>query len=742
MTAVDQWLRGERAVGRPMDRVDGPEKVTGTARYPSEFGFDDLAYAVVVQSTVAAGRIAAIDAGAAEAEPGVLAVISHANAGALRQAPASVLGPAAPPPLRDPQVRHHGQHVAVVVAETLEQATAAAALVRVEYQVDEPLLRLDEPRAERFTHPEVPDLDRGDVAIGLAAADARVEATYTTPAEHHNPMALFATTAVWDGDSLTVHDTTQWPRNVRTVLAATFGLPEERVRVVAPFVGGAFGAGLRAWPHVVLAALAARRVDRPVKLVLTRAQMFTSVGYRPPTVQRVRLGATRAGELTAISHEVTEPTAIGDDHRENPIRATPVLYACPNVSTRFRQVRLNVPTPTWMRGPGESQGVFALECALDELAVTLGVDPVELRLRNLPERNPQTGRIWSSNALRACYERGAERFGWRARSPRPGSMRDGRELIGWGVASAYYPYVHRPAEASARVTADGRAVVASSTTDIGTGTATVMTQIAADALGLPPGRVRFELGDSDLPPAPQQGGSGTTAAVGTAVTAAGRALLVAFLELIHDDPDSPLRGATLDEVAVVDGRISLLADAARGESYADILRRHRRDELAVTGHGAPRRDAPHLSPGIFGAKFAEVGVDTGLGVIRVRRVVSAIDGGRIVNEKTARSQIIGGTVGGIGMALLEETLTDPASGRVVNATYADYLVPVNADVADLEVLFVGEPDPMNPVGAKGVAEIAIVGVAPAIANAVFHATGRRIRALPITLERLLPAAQA
>ncbi len=693
MTAVVP-LRRDQAIGRPMDRVDGPEKVTGRARYPAEFGFDDLAYGVVVQSTVAAGRITGIDTRAAEAEPGVLAVISHANAPALQPAPPSVMGPSAPPALQDREVRHHGQHVAVVVAETLEQATAAAALVRVEYQVDEPLLSLDDPRAQTIT-------------------------------------------AIWDGDSLTVHDTTQWPGNVRTVLAATFGLPEAQVRVVVPFVGGAFGAGLRAWPHVVLAALAARQVDRPVKLALTRAQMFTSVGYRPATVQRVRLAASRTGGLAAISHEVTEPTAIGDDHRENPVRATPVLYACPSMTTRFRQVRLNVPTPTWMRGPGEAQGVFALECAMDELAVTLDIDPVELRLRNLPDRHPQTGQVWASNGLRACYERGATRFGWAARSPQPGSMRDGRHLIGWGMASAYYPYVHRPAEASARITADGRAVVGSATTDIGTGTGTVMTQIAADALGLPTERVRSELGDTDLPPAPQQGGSGTTAAVGTAVTAAARALVQAFLDLVHDDPDSPLRGSQLADVTVAEGRISRADDPRRGESYTDILRRHQRGELAAHGYGTPRQDAAHLAPGIFGAKFVEVRIDSDLGVISVQRVVAAIDGGRIVNGKTAASQIIGGTVGGIGMALLEETLTDPTTGRIVNATYADYLVPVNADVASIDVLFVGDPDPMNPVGAKGVAEIAIVGVAPAIANAIHHATGRRARSLPITLDRLL-----
>jgi xanthine dehydrogenase YagR molybdenum-binding subunit len=707
MTAVAE---AAELVGAGVDRVDGPAKVTGAAQYPADFGFDNLAHAVLVQSTVAAGRIQRMDTAAAEAAPGVLAVITHRNAPRLARAP-SGLGPGPPAPLQDDRVLHHGQHIAVVVAQTLEQATAAARLVETDYETSEPLLDLDDPRAERVENASGRDVSRGDVAAGLAAAEVVVAATYTTPTQTNNPLGLFATLAYWDGDALTVHDSTQGPAFVRTALAVTFGLPETSVRVLAPFVGGAFGAGLRTWPHVVLAALAARTVSRPVKLVLSRAQMFTSVGYRPRTVQQVKLGAGRTGELIAIDHEGIEPAALEDDFAESLTRATAVLYRCPNVSGRTRQVRLNVACPTWMRGPGEAPGVFALECALDELACELGMDPVELRLRNYAEVHPQTGRPWSSKALRACYEQGAERFGWARRAPRPRSMRSGRLLVGYGMASAYYGYVQAPCQARASLGLDGVAVVRSAATDIGPGTYTVMTQVAADALGLPLERVRFQLGDSTMPPAPLQGGSGLTAALGSAVDAACRQLRQAFAELAAPGP-------------------------VTAETYTAILARHGLAELSTDGASARRRDTD-AEPGIFAAKFAEVQVDPDLGLVRVTRFVAAVDGGRILNPKTAASQIIGGTAGGIGMALLEQTVTDPGTGRIANATFGDYLVAVNADVPDIDVLFVGEPDPINPIGVKGIGEVAIVGVAPAIANAVYHATGRRIRSLPITAEQLL-----
>jgi xanthine dehydrogenase YagR molybdenum-binding subunit len=724
-----------RLVGAGVDRVDGPAKVTGAAPYPADFGFANLAHAVLVQSGVAAGRIVRLATSRAEASPGVLTVITHRNAPRLARAPGG-LGIGPPPPLQDDRIVHHGQHIAVVVAETLEQAAAAARLVEAEYETAEPLLDAADPRAEQVANPSGRDVSRGDVAAAMAAAEVIVDATYTTPVQTNNPLGLFASTAYWDGDLLTVHDSTQGPTFVRAALAGAFGVPEGAVRVLAPFVGGAFGAGLRTWPHVVLAALAARMVDRPVKLVLSRAQMFTSVGYRPPTVQHLRIGARRAGELVAIDHEGIEPTALEDEYAESLTRGTSVLYDCPHLSGRTRQVRLNVACPTWMRGPGESPGVYALECALDELAWELGLDPVELRLRNYAEAHPQTGLPWASKALRACYEQGAERFGWARRAPEPRSMRHGGLLVGYGMASAYYGYVQVPCQARASLGRDGVAFVRSAATDIGPGTYTVMTQVAAGTLGLPLDRVRFELGDSSMPPAPLQGGSGLTAALGSAVHDACQQLLRAFVELAAGDAESPLRGCLVSDVTAADGRISPAHAAGPGETYTAILARHGLDELSADGASARRRDLD-AEPGIFAAKFAEVEVDPDLGLVRVTRLVAAVDGGRILNEKTATSQIIGGTVGGIGMALLEETVSDPGTGRIANATLGDYLVAVNADVPDIDVIFVGEPDPMNPIGVKGIGEVAIVGVAPAIANAVFHATGRRIRSLPITPEHLL-----
>jgi xanthine dehydrogenase YagR molybdenum-binding subunit len=722
-------------VGPGVDRVDGPAKVTGAARYPADFGFANLAHAVLVQSTVAAGRIRRLATSRAEASPGVLTVITHRNAPRLARAP-NGLGIGPPPPLQDDRVVHHGQHIAVVVAETLEQAAAAARLVEAGYETAEPLLDASDPRAEQVVNASGRDASRGDVAAGMAAADVIVEATYTTPVQTNNPLGLFASTAYWDGDLLTVHDSTQGPMFVRAALAAAFGMPEGAVRVLAPFVGGAFGAGLRTWPHVVLAALAARMVDRPVKLVLSRAQMFTSVGHRPPTVQHLKIGAKRTGELVAIDHEGIEPTALEDEYAESLTRATSVLYDCPHLAGRTRQVRLNVACPTWMRGPGESPGVYALECALDEMAWELGLDPVELRLRNYAEVHPQTGLPWASKALRACYEQGAQRFGWARRTPEPRSMRNGRLLVGYGMASAYYGYVQVPCQARASLGQDGVALVRSAATDIGPGTYTVMTQVAADTLGLPLDRVRFELGDSTMPPAPLQGGSGLTAALGSAVHEACRQLLQTFVELAAGDAESPLRGCLVQDVTAANGRISPVHAARPGETYTAILARHELAELTADGASARRRDLD-AEPGIFAAKFAEVEVDPDLGLVRVTRLVAAVDGGRILNEKTATSQIIGGTAGGIGMALLEETVSDPGTGRIANATFSDYLVAVNADTPDIDVIFVGEPDPMNPIGVKGIGEVAIVGVAPAIANAVFHATGRRIRSLPITPEQLL-----
>jgi CO/xanthine dehydrogenase Mo-binding subunit len=732
-------IEAVRLIGPGVDRVDGPLKVTGSAPYPGDFSFANMAHAVLVRATVAAGRIRRIEVAAAEAAPGVLAVITHRNAPKLRRGPDTPVWRQPAPPLQDNRILHYGQYIGVVVAETAEQATAAARVIEVDYEPAEPLLDLNDPRAQVLTNPWGLDAHRGDVAAGLASADVTVEATYTTPDETNNPMGLFATVAFWDGDSLTVHDSNQWPHSFRATLAAAFGVPESGVRVLAPFVGGGFGAGLRVWPHVVLTALAARTVGRPVKLVLTRPQMFTGIGHRTRTVQHIRLGADRSGHLTALDHEAKASIAVEDETYEPVAADSATAYACPNVDTRDLQARLNIPDPTFMRAPGEAQGNFALESALDELAYAIGMDPLELRLRNYAEDHPQLGLPWSSKALRACYEQGAERFGWWARDPWPGSMRDGSWLVGYGMAGVSFFWIQMPCQARASIRRDGTAFVRSAATDIGTGTYTVMTQLSAELLGLRLDQVRFGLGDTDMPMAPPAGGSGLTAALGNAVQAACRKVIQAFLDTVADDPGSPLRGCRLDDVTVADGRIHRINEPARGEAYGDILARHGLGELTADGDSAPPKaqDVGMAPAGAFAARFVEVRVDPDLGLVQVARVVSAIDGGRILNEKTANSQIIGATVGGIGMALLEETVTDPATGRIANANLGDYLVPVNADVPYLEVLFVGEPDRFNPIGVKGVGEVGLVGMAAAIANAVFHATGRRIRSLPITIDRLL-----
>ncbi|GHO47512.1 xanthine dehydrogenase family protein molybdopterin-binding subunit [Ktedonospora formicarum] len=725
------------SVGQPVDRVDGLLKVTGQARYPAEFPFERMAHAVIVQSTIARGSIKTIETAAAEVAPGVLAVLTHLNAPRLHSSPPSfVVGTAPPPPLQDQHIFYHGQHIAVVVAETLEQATFAATLITVDYQEETPLLRLDDPRAQMLDN-AFPDVVRGEPETALATAPIRVEEMYTTPTQHHNPLAPAATIANWDGETLTLHDSTQGVYNTRAQLAMMLDLEITQVRVLASFIGGAFGSGLRPWPHVVLAAISARQVGRPVKLVLTREQMYTTTGYRPRSVQRVALGATREGQLLATIHEGTEPVAMNDDFREGLTRATALLYSSPHLRTAYRQVRLNVAVPTWMRGPGESTGLFALESALDELAYALDIDPLELRLRNDTPVHPQNGKPWSSRKLRECFELGSQAFGWERRPRAPRSLRDGHELIGWGVSGSYYPYNRQPAEAHVRLLADGSVLIQTSATDIGPGTATILAQIASDVLGLPLARIRCELGDSNFPASPHQGGSMLAASAGSAVHETAAMLLEQALELVQEDEDSPLCGASRKMVLTGDGYIALKSDLTRRESYTAILRRHGLDMLEATGQAAPGDEAQRFGTGIFGAKFAEVRVDAELGRIRVSRVLSVIAAGRILNQKTARSQVIGGTVGGIGMALLEQTCMDETTGRIVNANFADYAIPVHADIPPLEVLFVEEPDlELNPLGVKGVGEIAIVGIAPAIANAIYHATGRRVRDLPITMNKL------
>jgi CO/xanthine dehydrogenase Mo-binding subunit len=733
MTAAE----GNTIAGAGVDRVDGPVKVTGAAPYPSDFSFPGLAHAVLVQSTVAAGTVSRIDTGDAEAAPGVLTVVTHENAPALADGPMTPLGPSPPAPFRDNRILHHGQHVAIVVAEAREQATAAARSVRIEYQQSIPILGIENPDAAVLQNPWGLELQRGDVEAGLASAEVVYDETFSIAAETNNPMGLFATVACWEENRLTVHDCTQWPVMVRQALAAVFDLPESDVRVLVPYLGGGFGAGLRAWPHVILAALAARLVDRPVKVVLTRPQMFTSIGHRSQSRQRMRLGSTRDGRLVAIDHEGTSTLAAEDFNIDPITMLTGSAYACPNVATRDRLVRLNISSPGAMRGPGKVEGNFAIESALDELSYELGIDPIELRLRNYAEVHPQSGLPWSSNALRDCYRVGAERFGWRRRDPAVGSMREGHWLVGYGAAGVTFGSYQAPCQVRITLKQDGTGLVRSAATDIGTGTYTIATQLTAELLGLEIGRVRVEIGDSDLPPAPQSGGSGLAMSHSAAIHDAAGNLMQAILNLVVDDESSPLRGRRPAELGCADGRVHLVEDPAAGESYTEILARHALNEITADGRADLETGRGDSATSAFAAHFVELRIDKDLGVLRIARIVSAIDAGRVLNEKTARSQIIGGVVMGIGMATLEETIFDSATGRIANATFGDYLIPVNADVPDIDVVFVGEPDAFSPVGIKGLGEIGVVGVAAAVANAVYHATGRRFRSLPITIDQLL-----
>jgi xanthine dehydrogenase YagR molybdenum-binding subunit len=702
-------------IGQPVSRVDGRQKVTGAATYAAEFDAPNLAHAAIVRSTIANGRIASIDGAAAERAPGVVAVLTHRNAPKLAYRPHKAVVDADVGErlhvLQDDRVSHQGQPIALIIADTLEQAGHAATLVRVAYAPEtgttdvartEPVLPTPAQGGQQA------ETRRGDPEGALARAETKIDQTYVMPRENHNPIEMHATIAAWDGDRLILWDKTQWVHNVSDEIAAVFGIPAQNIRVVSPFVGGAFGSGLRTWPHVTLAALGARVTGRPVKLMLSRREMYYGVGYRPHTVQRVALGASRDGRLAAIVHDGYQETSSYEEFSEALLNASRFMHSCPNVFTRHRIAHLNVHTPTYMRAPGEASGIFALESAMDELAVALNIDPVELRLRNEPEQDEFKTLPFSSRSTRQCYQAAAERFGWSRRNPEPRSMRDGRWLIGWGMASATYPTNFAPASAMARLLPDGTAEVTSAASDMGPGTWTSMTQVAAETLGLPIERVKFTLGDTRLPRAPVHGGSMTMASVGSAVQAA-----------CHKAREDALARGGANDLGEAMHRIGQPVEASVETKTGD--------------------EAQRFSMHAFGAVFVEVAVDPDLGETRVRRIVGAYGAGRIVNPKTTRSQCIGGMIGGIGMALMEHAVVDGRSGRVVNANFAEYAVPVHADAPPvMDVLFVEEHDPhVNPLGVKGVGEIAMVGVAPAITNAIFHATGKRIRALPVTPDKLL-----
>jgi xanthine dehydrogenase YagR molybdenum-binding subunit len=736
-------------MGRPIKRVDGRLKVTGQAKYSAEFAKPEMVRGYLVTSTISKGEITAIDATAAEKSPGVVAVLTHLNAPKFQELPPESredgIRIEQRMPLSDAKIHYGGQYVALVLADTLEHAWHAAQLLEIRYNVAAPALRKDDApqsaKRPKENQGEEIQVQKGNVAQALANSElVKIEATYVTPVETHNPMELSATVAVWeDADHLTIYDATQYVKGAQSLVSQVFGLKRDAVRVVCPFVGGAFGCKGPVWPHTFLSAMAARVIGRPVKLELTRQQMFSGTGHRPETEQTIALAATRDGKLQAVRQVVQNATSPAGQWIEMcGIGGASVLYDAPNVEFSHTVYTTNVAQPSFMRAPGECPGTYAMECAIDELAVALKMDPVQFRLANDSMKHPIKQVPWSTRHLKECYELGAAKFGWGRRLSEPRSMTDGHLLVGWGVATATYPAKKWDAEAQIELHADGTAVVRCASHDLGTGAYTAFTQISADAIGLPVEKITFELGSSDLPYGPVAGGSNSTATVGSAIVAAAEELRKQLAALVIKDAGSPLHGMQADDVRL-DGKGGLCAarDVSKVDSFAEVLRRGGKASFVAQGKTAESKEKD-LAFQSFGAHFCEVKIDPALPLVRVTRVVSVMDCGRVINPKTGGNQIAGGVVMGIGMALEEETVYDPATGLPVTRNLADYHVPVNKDIADIEVHFVGEPDlKFNPMGARGMGEIGITGITAAIANAVFHATGRRIRRLPITLDKLL-----
>ena len=726
-----------RYLGKGTTRVDGVAKVTGKAKYTAEFQVPHVAYGFVVLSTMAKGRITAIDTREAEQAAGVVRVFTHLNAGRLGKAPAADAEPQWAWPLQSDRVFFNGQPIALVVAESYEQARHAARLVKASYQSEAHTTALESvlDKAKPSSDNTPP---RGDPDKALQAAAVKVDAEYHIPINHHNPIEPHAAIALWEGDKLTVFDKTQEVYGVQKHLAEGLGVPAENIRVVSPFVGGAFGSSLKPNYYPSLTAMAARELKRPVKLVLTRAQMFTAHGYRPQTIQKVRLGADAHGKLQAMVQEAFHNTSSFETFSDNTTGFLKQVYACENLNMPLKVAATDLATPTWMRAPGAVSGMFALESAMDELAYALKMDPMELRLVNYAEVDPESGKPFSSKALRECYRLGAEKFGWKNRKPEPRSMRDGKLLVGWGMASSVWGAMQMPASAKITFRPDGTATVSSATSDIGPGTYTVMTMIAAEFLGLQLDQVSFELGDTRQPKAPAQGGSWTTSSVGSAVRGAALAITAKLLALAQRDAHSPLQGASADDVEMLDGRLQRKSDTARGVDIAGLMRSTGTDEITEVYQSTPSPERDKYASLAHGAQFVEVKVDPDLGTVQVTRVIEITACGKILNPLASHSQEIGGVVWGIGMALEEGTEVDHRTGRFMNANLQHYHVPVNADIHAIETVFVEEDDTIvNPLGVKGMGELGMVGIPAAIANAVYHATGKRIRSLPITPDKLL-----
>jgi xanthine dehydrogenase YagR molybdenum-binding subunit len=731
-------------IGAPVSRLDGPLKVKGEARFAAEFPVEGMAYAALAYGTIAKGRIATLDTSAAEAAPGVVLVMTHRNAPRMKPPPLLGSAPKAAgqsdlPIMQDDRIHWNGQPIALVLAETQEQADHASSLIRATYATERAVTAF----ADAKRHARLPEtvlgqpsqLELGNAEAALVAAAHKVDLTFRTPRYNHTPIEPHAATVMWEGDRLILHDQARLLKHAAWTLSQIFGLEEEQVRILSPYVGGAFGSKTF-WSHQVLAAAAARLARRPVRIVLSREGEFRAVGGRTTTEQRVAIGAQADGRFNALIHVGTAAMTAHNNCPEQFTFPARHLYSAGSIKVVQRVADMDMIANTFMRAPGESIGTFALECAIDELAEQLGIDPINLRIRNEPEKDPTSGKPFSARHLVGAYRAGAERFGWHKRDPKPGARREGEWLIGVGCATATYPYYRfSGGAASISLSKNGHATVAFAAHELGMGTATVHTQVIAERLGLPLEHVTVVYGDSSLAGAFVAGGSSQTASIGAAVIAAHRALVTELLNLAGND--SPLVGLTADEVGCRDGGLCDLNKRDRFESYVSILGRARRDEVAVEGGASMPAEMTHWSMHSFGAQFAEVRVSAVTGETRISRFLGSFDCGRILNAKTAASQLRGGIIMGLGLALMEETQFDERNGRIMNPSLANYHVPAHMDVPEIDVIWTDIPDPHTPMGARGIGEIGITGVGAAVANAVYNATGKRIRDLPITLDKLL-----
>ncbi len=741
-----------KSIGQPISRVDGVDKVTGKAKYAAEFNVPDLAYGVVVSSAIAKGKIKSFDASDALGLDGVLQVFTHENRPRLAWFDISYKDQDAPPgapfrPLHNATIKYSGQPIALVVAETFELARYAATLIRVEYDEDthETDLETNLHKARKPKHgiadllKPPPPKPRGDFDKVYAEDPNKMAGRYVHAAEHHNPMELFATTVSYDkSGKLTIYDKTQGVTNSILYVSQVFNIPFKDIRVLSPYMGGGFGSGLRPQYQLFMAVMAARELKRSVRVSLTRQQMFT-FGHRPATVQNVALGALADGTMNALYHDAYGETSQFEDYTEVVVNWGGQLYPSKNVKMDYKLVPLDVYSPLDMRAPGGVTGMHALEVAMDELAYDLGMDPLQLRLKNYTDIDHNENRPYSSKELRECFRQGAERFGWASRNPEPRSMKKDHNLIGWGMATGTWDANQMPARAEAVLMVNGKLRVSSATADIGTGTYTIMTQIAADTLGMPVGDVLFKLGDSDMPIAPISGGSWTAATVGSAVQAACEEVGKSLFKLARKMPDSPFKDAKWEDITFADKHMRLKSDPLVAISLQKLVDQNGGKAVRETSGALPNAlKQKNYTRSTHSAVFVEVMVDEELGTVKVTRAVTAVAGGRVINPKTARSQILGGMVWGISKALEEESVMDHNFGRFMNHSLAEYHVAVNADIHDLDVIFVEEHDDIvNPLGVKGLGEIGIVGMPAAVANAIFHATGRRVRDLPITLDKLL-----